>query len=252
MRYFLEISFNGQPFHGWQKQVEHNSVQQRIEQALAVILKKEVKIVGCGRTDSGVHASQFYAHFDFEHLPDKFMYQLNALVGQHISINKVFPVEPNVSARFDAYKRSYEYYFHFGKNVFSTTSYQCPYRDLNFDHIKKVTNLYTSHTDYALLSKSNPDNKSTVCLVDEAKITALGSGQYVFAVSANRFLWNMVRRMTGLLIDVGRGKISVSEIEDCLGNSKPLRLNFVAPPHALYLVWVQYPFIDNERKSPRI
>lgn len=249
-RFFLEIAFDGTDFHGWQIQPHHHSVQAEMEQVLSQVLQEKISVVGCGRTDAGVHAHQFYMHFDCNIQPyHNLVYKLNSLLPQSIAVKRIIPVGPDSHARYDATKRTYLYKIHFEKDPFlANTSYFCFYKNLNIDKMREVIDLLPDIKDFAPLSKSNEDDQSTICDIYHSELViSPDEKEMELIISANRFLHNMIRRIVGLLIVVGREKISIQEVRDVLSAGGNFRINFVAPPQGLSLTGVEYPYI-NERK----
>ena len=247
MRFFVEISFDGTNFHGWQIQPDKVTVQGTINTLFSKILQEKIHITGCGRTDAGVHAKQFYFHFDCNQKPmDNLVYKLNCVLPDSISVKRLVPVQNDQHSRFDAVKRTYVYHTHFYKNPFRQHySYHCYYRNLDINRMKETALELKQFTDFSPLSKFNEDNQTTICHIKESELIYNKSEQCMeLMISADRFLHNMIRRTMGLLISVGRGKISRNEVHDVMSNSKEFRLNFVAPPEGLFLTGVQYPFIN--------
>ena len=239
-RYFIYLSYNGKPFCGWQIQPNGITVQQRIEEALSTILRRPMSIVGAGRTDAGVHAQLMVAHFDSEEpisdlpfLADK----LNRLLPKDIAIDRIVPVAPDAHARFDATSRTYKYYLTAKKNPFN---YDWVYRyigKLDYDLMNEACRVLFEYTGF---SKLHTDVKTNNCRIMEAGWKQEGD-VWVFTIRADRFLRNMVRAIVGTLLEVGRGKLSLSGFREVIEAKDRGRAGTSAPGHALYLVDVTYP-----------
>ena len=242
-RYFIYLSYNGKPFCGWQIQPNGITVQQRIEEALSTILRRPMSIVGAGRTDAGVHAQLMVAHFDSEEpisdlpfLADK----LNRLLPKDIAIDRIVPVAPDAHARFDATSRTYKYYLTAKKNPFN---YDWVYRyigKLDYDLMNEACRVLFEYTDFTSFSKLHTDVKTNNCRIMEAGWKQEGD-VWVFTIRADRFLRNMVRDIVGTLLEVGRGKLSLSGFREVIEAKDRGRAGTSAPGHALYLVDVTYP-----------
>ncbi len=252
MRYFAKISFDGTEFYGWQIQPDKKTIQGETNSVLSKILQENINIVGCGRTDTGVHASEYYFHFDcVADLPEQLIYKMNQMLGQQIVIHEIFPVTDDQHSRFSAVKRSYTYHLHFYKNPFlQRFSTYCYYKDLNIDLMQKVALSLTDYTDFEALSKTSTEQNHSLCTIySSCLIYHESENRLEFKITANRFLHNMIRRIIGLLLNVGRGKISVQEVERVLKNQEQFRLNSVAAPQGLFLSAVDYPFIKKEPQT---
>lgn len=257
MRYFLKLSYNGRPFHGWQSQPNAVGVQQRVEEALSIVTRLPIRIVGAGRTDAGVHARVMYAHFDLEEpVADKgrFLLSLNRLVGPDISFGDLIPVAADAHARFDATERSYKYFVSYEKTpFFSPFSWRSPSL-LDIDKMNEAASLLLSTDDFTSFAKLHSDAKTNICDVRKAEWTHLNpelqdmlpvpGGGIVFTIVADRFLRNMVRAIVGSLVDVGKGKISVDGFRDIIGKRNRCSAGTSMPPEALFLWDVKYPYIQ--------
>lgn len=246
MRFFLEINYDGSGFYGWQVQPNKQTVQSEINKALSTILQEKINVIGCGRTDAGVHASQFFLHFDCEKQPyENLVYKLNSILPETICVKRIIPVSNEQHSRFDAVYREYIYHAHFEKNPFKRHySFQCIYKNLDFDAMKRVATSLTQYNDFQALSKWNEDVNSSICHVSKAELKFIHKeNRMELRIGANRFLHNMIRRIMGLLISVGRGKITEQEVEHVMKNNGSFRLNFVAPPEGLFLCAIHYPYI---------
>jgi tRNA pseudouridine38-40 synthase len=231
----IDISFKGTDYHGWQIQENALTVQEELNKALSTILRGNIETVGCGRTDTGVHARQFTAHFDCTNKIDDFDYlkfKLNTILSKNISVNNIFTTHQGFHSRFDAVKRTYKYFIHTTKNPFKNEySTFFPYR-LNLSLMNEAAALLTGNKDFTSFSKLHTDVVDNYCNVYEAEWTQTDDN-YVFTISANRFLRNMVRAIVGTMMDIGRGKISdFAGIIDAKDRNKA---GVSAPPQGLFL-----------------
>lgn len=243
-RYFIHLAYDGTNFSGWQYQGNVPTIQQTIEEAISKILNVPISILGCGRTDAGVHASNYYAHFDCAKLlPDSFVFKLNNVLPNAISIYDVFEVKPTAHARYDATQREYNYYLHTRKDPFKIR-YSAEFRfyHYDFEKLKEITAMLLDYKDFKPLSKFNPDNKTTLCTLSKISWIQVDDHSYKFNIAANRFLYNMVRRIVATTMAVSRGRISVNEFKLAMDTQGEMPFVLTAPPQGLHLVGVQYPF----------
>lgn len=251
MRYFSELAYNGTNYFGWQRQPNQNSVQETIEHALTTILRTQIEIVGCGRTDTGVHASQYFIHFDFEgEFPKGFLSRINKFLPKDISIKTIFKTHSDAHARYDAFHRSYEYHLDFHKNPFQiNTSYYFPFsKQLDFTKMNEAAGILLSFSEFFPFCKTNSDVKTMKCEMKKAVWVLDEKNQkMVFYISANRFLRGMVRLIVGMCLNVGLGKISLKEVREALENQTRLKKNLSVPPQGLFLTEIKYPYsVTNE------
>lgn len=243
MRFFIDISFNGRDFHGWQSQPNDVSVQETIERALSTILRVPTPVVGAGRTDAGVNARQMYAHFDYPNrLDGTLLRALNSLVGKNIAINDIFTVPDDAHARFDATSRTYRYYIHHRKDPF-IDAFSLQIAPLNFDAMNRAAELLLNVDDFTSFAKLHSDAKTNICHVTEARWVRIDDNRSYFVITADRFLRNMVRAVVGTLVDVGRGKLSTEDFLDIINRRDRCSAGTSMPPHPLFLWQVTYPFI---------
>lgn len=258
MRYFLELSYNGAPFHGWQSQPNASSVQDTIEEALSKLLGK-VSITGAGRTDTGVNARKMYAHFDsadvITEIP-RFLKSVNSLVGPFIDIRKIIPVSDEAHARFDAFSRTYKYFISYTKNPFLKDFYYFSYRPLDVGLMNQAAKILLDTKDFTSFAKLHSDAKTNICNVTKAEWTGIkedpeafdfiGSLQdgIVFTITADRFLRNMVRAIVGTLVEVGNHKIPLEEFNDIIYKKNRCAAGTSVPGNALFLWDVKYSYID--------
>lgn len=252
-RYFLELSYRGTHYSGWQ--IQHNaiSVQQKINEALGMLLankKSMVETIGCGRTDTGVHALQFFAHFDADaEIVDlkTFVYQLNGILPFDITIKTVHPVSKDAHARFDAVSRSYKYYIHTSKNGFYSEFSGCYFKKFEIEKLNEASALLLEAEDFHSFCKSRAQSKTTICKIANAAWKTK-NGLYIFEITADRFLRGMVRALVGTLIDVGSGKLSLRDFEAIIEARNRKKAGAAAPACGLYLTEIVYPFLKVENK----
>lgn len=244
MRRFIELSYRGEPFHGWQRQPNATSVQQALEEALSTVLRSETVVTGAGRTDTGVNARRMVAHFDTE-IPiadaDTLVRSLNRLCGRDIAIHSIRPVREDAHARFDAVRREYRYFVTETKSPFLYPLTWHAGSNLDYEAMNRAAELLTHVADFTSFAKLHSDAKTNICRVDTACWTQLPEGVHVFTIAADRFLRNMVRAVVGTLVDVGRGKLSIEGFKDIIEARDRCRAGTSMPPQALYLWSVDYP-----------
>lgn len=271
-RYFIELSFDGARYHGWQIQKNAISVQEVLNEKLSVILRQPIETTGCGRTDTGVHAREFFAHFDAEgeesivHGPwsmdndgeelmineaasmdygpwtmdyNNFLRSINSILPPSIAVRRIFPVATDAHARFDATLRTYEYHIHFNKDPFKT-GYSWELRDKpDIDLMNKTAKIIMEYTDFSCFSKSNTQVKTNICKIANAEWTINGDG-IVFTISADRFLRNMVRAILGTLIMVGKKEIEPEAVRDIIESKNRSNAGTSVPACGLFLTKVKY------------
>ncbi len=242
MRYFLELSYDGTPYHGWQRQPNAISVQEVLEDSLSTILRMKTEIVGAGRTDTGVHAKQIMAHFDCVNKLDTedFTYKLNSILPAEIAIQSVYEVTEDAHARFDATSRSYEYCINFVKDPFVINKSYYLKKSLDLDLMNKAAKLLLNYTNFRCFSKSKTDVKTYNCTITKA-VWEKSEDKIVFKISANRFLRNMVRAIVGTLIEIGQYKLDLEDLIDIIKSEDRSRSGYSVPAHGLYLTKVEYP-----------
>ncbi len=243
MRYFLELSYNGKNYYGWQVQPDVITVQEKLTKALSTILRETITIVGAGRTDTGVHASQMYAHFDTDKdLDDNFTYKLNAILPNDIAIYKTIRVANDAHARFDATNRSYEYKIWLGRNPFLLdTSWQINY-NIDVALMNEAARILFLYEDFECFSKVKTDVHTFNCTISRAE-WKLEEKELTFYISANRFLRNMVRAIVGTLLDVGLGKISIADFKTIIESKNRSKAGMSVPAKGLFLTEVAYNYI---------
>ena len=241
MRYFIDISYDGSNYHGWQIQPNADTVQYQINLAFSTILNEEINVLGAGRTDAGVHAKKMIAHFDTNQTIDfeKFKYRINGFLKNDISLNDIYKVKEDAHARFSAISRTYEYRVSRTKNPFSVNSYFL-LRDLDFQSMKKACKFLHGSHDYTSFAKLHSENYTNNCEVYIANWKE-DENLLIFTIKANRFLRNMVRAIVGTLIEIGEGKISFSDIETILMSKDRAKAGYSVPAKGLSLIDIEYP-----------
>lgn len=244
-RLFLEISYEGSNYYGWQRQPDFISVQQAIEEVLSKLYDEAVYIVGCGRTDTGVHAKQYFLHYDAPKDRPNLAFILQKMLPKDIGILNIHQVEANAHTRFDAVERTYWYFLDESYEVFRRNqTWWYPLSDLDFNLIQEACKLFTKYDNYIALCRFNPELNNHLSKVVQAEWCYFKpEKRVIFKVKANRYLRNQIRRMVGSLVDVGRGKISLEELELALKDGTPLKYNKAAPPQGLFLWNIKYPYI---------
>ena len=242
MRYFIEFSYRGTAYHGWQNQPNAISVQEVLEKALSTLLRTPIELAGAGRTDAGVHAKQMFAHFDTVAVFDftDFVFRLNAFLPSDISIKTIRKVKSESHARFDAIERTYEYWVTWQKNPFLFPFAHTVLKSLNIDAMNKASEIAMEYDDYECFSKSNSDVKTFICDVRQA-FWKVEKEKLVFTISGDRFLRNMVRAIVGTLIEVGQGKRKVEAIRAIIESKDRSKAGVSVPAKGLYLTKVVYP-----------
>jgi len=266
-RYFAELAFDGTKYHGWQIQQNALSVQEVFNKALQVLLRQQVETVGCGRTDTGVHAKTLFVHFDVEPLalsPQqsafsdqqsatgypltaesyKLTASLNALLPKDIAVKRIIPVAADAHARFDATLRAYEYHVHFGKDPFKQ-NYSWKLRDFpDVELMNQAANIIKAYQDFTCFSKSNTQVKTNFCAIKEAFWMEKEDG-LIFHISADRFLRNMVRAIVGTLIAVGKKEMEPEVVRAIIESKNRSNAGVSVPACGLYLTKVHYPYISS-------
>lgn len=277
MRYFLHLSYDGTQYCGWQVQANAPSVQQTINEALQKLLGHHIASMGCGRTDTGVHAKDFYMHFDAQNeianLKD-FLFRINCVLPRDITIYRILPVDQKAHTRFDATERTYEYYVHFHKSSFiNLYSFYQGFYQIDWQQVTRATEVLKGMEDFTSLCLPSEDFKTNICYIKQAKWEVLPSHHLVlkpyeensefpqlamytsnpantpgellrFTITSNRFLRGMVRKIVGTVLNVGKGKISLDEFQQTIADKKDFRIHYLAPPNGLFLSKIRYPYID--------
>ena len=243
MRYFIYLEFDGSAYSGWQIQPHSPSVQQTLEQSLALFLRQDVSVTGAGRTDAGVHASEMVAHFDLDEPQDCAWMQnkLNGILPADIAVHRIVPVKADAHARFDAISRTYKYYVTLNKSAFNRDySWFLP-NEPDFEMMNSAAEILMKTVDFTSFSKLHTDTKTNDCRVTEAKWEELPDGWWVFTITADRFLRNMVRAIVGTLMEVGRGKLTVDGFQRIIESKDRCSAGDSAPAQGLFLHKIVYP-----------
>ena len=241
MRYFIELSYKGTNYHGWQIQPDASSVQEEITKALATILQEKILLVGAGRTDAGVHASQMFAHVDtVKKLTDDYVHKLNAILPNDIVIKSIKEVSDDTHARFDAVSRTYEYRILLGRDPFLLeTTWQLHQKNLQIEKMNEAANLLFEYEDFESFSKVKTDVNTFNCTIMKA-VWTLEDKHLIFHIKANRFLRNMVRAIVGTLLEVGLGKKTVEDFRKIIESKKRSEAGLSVPAKGLFLTEVCY------------
>lgn len=243
-RFFIQLSFKGSLYHGWQIQPNANTVQQTITDALSKILNEEIQITGAGRTDTGVHARCFYAHFesntDLSARTRKLVFQLNSILPNDISIQRIFKVDSDTHARFSAISRTYQYYISKVKDPFANDFEYAYYGPLLVKPMEEAAKILLEYCDFTSFSRLHTQTGNNICKISEAS-WQVNSDKLIFTVSANRFLRNMVRAIVGTLLQIGSSKISPEEIHKIIKKADRSAAGPSAPAQGLVLTHIEYP-----------
>ncbi|MDP4223224.1 MAG: tRNA pseudouridine(38-40) synthase TruA [Bacteroidota bacterium] len=243
-RYFIFISFKGTSYHGWQIQPNSITVQSTIEESLSLILGEKVRTTGAGRTDTGVHALVFCAHFDSKALNldknERLIYRLNRFLPSDISVSAIRKVIPDANARFSAKSRTYKYYICRRKDPFTDDSGWLFQGKLDVDMMNKACSVLFKHSDFKSFSRLHSDNKTSICRVFQAIWVPEGD-KLVFTIRADRFLRNMVRAIVGTMMEIGQGKMSLKEFEEVIIAKDRAAAGTSAPAKGLFLTEIEYP-----------
>jgi tRNA pseudouridine38-40 synthase len=244
-RFFLQLSYKGTNYNGWQVQLNTSkTIQEIISQSLETLLSEKIELVGCGRTDTGVHASDYYAHFDAQNsnaiLEQNIVYKLNKLLPKDIAIKQLWEVNANAHARFDATSRSYRYFIHQQKNPFLIDTSFYFNQKLNMEAMNQACQYLFEHTDFSAFSKSNTQTKTNNCNIYKAQWSFNENG-LMFEIEASRFLRNMVRAIVGTMIEIGVGKIKPQHIIEIIESRDRKQAGFSVPACGLFLCKINYP-----------
>ena len=243
-RYFIKLSFRGTNFHGWQVQASSETVQQVLAADLTLLLGERLQLTGCGRTDRGVHATVFYAHFDSRRLDldkdNEFLFRINSKLPGDIVIDKIIPVLPEAHARFSALSRTYEYHIQRTKHAFNRDLSHYVYGNLKIEDMQEAADMLLEYTDFTSFSKVDTDTRTNDCRIDLAK-WELDDDNLVFTIKADRFLRNMVRAIVGTLLDIGFGKLNPEGFRRIIESRDRSEAGTSAPARGLFLVDVEYP-----------
>lgn len=244
-RYFVKFSYDGTGFHGWQRQPNAITAQQNLEEAMSLILRQPVRLTGAGRTDTGVHAAVFYAHFDLDLEPDqpmlsRLVYKLNSFLGPGIAIDRIFPVNPLAHSRFSAVSRTYRYTITRKKDPFVKNYSWFVFGSLDVDLMNQGARILMQYEDYTSFSKVDTDTMTNICRVSHAHWESEGNA-LVFTITADRFLRNMVRSVVGTLLELGKKRITTDELVRIIELKDRRAAGESAPARGLMLTGIEYP-----------
>lgn len=253
MRYFIQLSYDGTDYHGWQVQPNGISVQQELQDCLSTLLHTRTNITGAGRTDSGVHASKMIAHFEADNLTDtqQLVYKLNKMTSPAISVHKIWQVSEDMHARFSAKSRTYHYFVHIGKDAYLNRFSHKLYLPTDFERMNEAAKVLFEYKDFTSFSKTGTDTATNDCTIMNARwvrieteSNALPNGgtteRWRFEITANRFLRNMVRAIVGTLLKVGEGKMTVEDMRRVIEKKDRCSAGDSVPGKALFLVNIEY------------
>ncbi|MBI9052895.1 MAG: tRNA pseudouridine(38-40) synthase TruA [Bacteroidales bacterium] len=243
-RYFIQLSYKGTNYHGWQIQPNAISVQEVLVKAFSTILREDIEISGAGRTDTGVHAINYIAHFNSTyqniHLDKKFVFKLNSYLPKDIAIHNIKYVKNDAHARFDAMSRTYNYYIHQEKDPFLLESSTFIPQTLDIEKMNKAANLLLDYTDFTSFSKLHTDVKTNNCKILEA-YWEQENHKLIFTIKADRFLRNMVRAIVGTLLEIGRHKITIDDFTKIIESKDRSNAGVSVPSQGLFLSSIEYP-----------
>lgn len=245
-RYFIQLSYKGTPFFGWQRQPNGITVQEVLEKALSTLLHTNVSVIGAGRTDTGVHASYYIAHFDLPFVienPEDVLFHLNLILPYEVAVQKIFPVPDDKHARFDAVARTYHYYIATKKDPFAKTMKWFVHYQLDVEKMNQAAACLLKHEDFTSFCKLHGNNITNICHVKEAYWTKTDT-EIIFTITADRFLRSMVRAVVGTLVDIGRGKLEVADFERIIVSKNRNGASASAPARGLYLADIKYDFFE--------
>ncbi len=242
MRYFIRLAYNGAAYHGWQIQKNAHSVQEEITDKLSLLLKIDMQLTGCGRTDTGVHAREFFAHFDIDKLNFRekdLVYKLNSFLPADISIFDIYKVDDEMHSRFNAVSRTYKYYISPKKNPFNNEFSYYLNIPLDVEEMNKACGYLFIHTDFTSFSKLHTQTATNDCKVKAAGFE-FKNNMLVFSITADRFLRNMVRAIVGTMLEVGKGNIAAEVVDDIISLKDRSKAGFSVPAKGLFLERVEY------------
>ncbi|MEZ0183307.1 tRNA pseudouridine(38-40) synthase TruA [Flavobacterium oncorhynchi] len=244
MRYFIQFAYNGTHYHGWQIQPNASSVQETLNKALSVLLNSRIILMGAGRTDTGVHAEEMYAHFDYDSDIDSkiLVHKLNSYLPKDIAIFNLIKVHDDAHCRFDATKRTYEYHINTVKNPFLQELSWYFNQKLDVALMNEAAKILLQHTDFQCFSKVHTDVNTFDCTIFEA-YWKVENNKLIFTISANRFLRNMVRAIVGTLVNIGLHKITLADLENIIASKNREKAGFSVPAHGLYLTKIYYDYL---------
>lgn len=243
-RYFIKLAYNGTNYHGWQIQENAHTVQAEINEKLSLLVGKVINVVGCGRTDTGVHAGEFYAHFEIGEMKwklDQLAFKLDRFLPSDIVVQKLFRVKPDVHSRFSAIDRTYKYYITRKKDPFKLNQSYFFHGALDVEAMKASCRYLFEYTDFSSFSKLHTQTATNLCKIKVAKWDSFND-KLVFTITADRFLRNMVRAIVGTMMEIGKGKISAEDMKQIIVAKDRSKAGFSVPAEGLFLEKVRYDF----------
>lgn len=252
MKFFIRLAYRGTNYSGWQRQKNAPGIQQVIEEAVHKICKEKVPVIGCGRTDAGVHADQYFAHINLKHAPDfDFCERINRVLPSDIAVYDFIPMPQKAHTQYDAILRTYTYRMHGDKNPFlDNLSAWYPLKELDTEKMLKVCAMLPKYEEYRAFCKRPDSYPSTLCKVQDAELSFdADENKAVFTISSNRFLRGMIRLLVGNMIVVGKGNMSLKEFKNCLQTGQSPKFYNAAHPQGLYLSEVKYSFEELKNLS---
>jgi len=242
MRYFIELSYKGTGYNGWQKQNNSLGVQQVVEEAMSTILRQPIELTGSSRTDTGVHAEQQFAHFDFDEIAntEQLVYNINGMIPRDVAVKKIFAVPDDINSRFAATHRRYEYRISRNKNPFLINQVFILRGEPDVEIMNKAAELLLQYNDFESFSKLHTSVNNFRCSISEA-IWVEKDDLLIFSIQSNRFLRGMVRAIVGTLLEVGKGKKTIADFEEVIQSKSRKKAGAQAPAEGLFLVEVGYP-----------
>jgi len=244
-RFFLHLSYDGTNYHGWQSQNNAITIQLEVEKALSILFQQKIEITGAGRTDTGVHAREFYAHFDVGNSFDSdelhdLIYRLNAILPSDIAVYGILPANKDAHARFSAVSRTYKYYISRNKDPFAKDYSWCVYGNLNIEAMNNAAKILLKYTDFTSFSKLHTNTDNNNCKIFQAEWKE-ENNMLVFTITADRFLRNMVRAVVGTLLDIGKGKITLNDFRKIIESKNRCNAGYSVPAKGLFLENIEYP-----------
>lgn len=251
-RYFIQLAYDGSLYHGWQIQPNAITVQECLDKAMSIYFRQAIETLGCGRTDAGVHATEFFAHFDLENVDEakvlNAVSSINALLPYQIAAKRIIAVADDAHARFDATARAYKYYIHFEKDPFKLNRSWLVKDKLNVTLMNEAAKELFNYNDFSCFSKSNTQTFTNNCKITEAVFEEKEDG-LVFTIKADRFLRNMVRAIMGTLVRIGKGEINIEDFKEIIESKNRSNAGQSVAACGLYLVRVEYPYINDRIKD---
>lgn len=241
MRYFVQLSYFGKPFHGWQIQPNAITVQETLNEVFSTLLNQKINVIGAGRTDTGVHAREMWAHFDVEKaISDNFKHKANSFLKNSIALQQVFEVEEDSHSRFDALSREYEYHISLNKDPFKADYAWHIHKKPDIDLMQNAADTLFDFEDFSSFSRSKTQTKTNNCKIMKA-VWSVEGDHLIFTIKADRFLRNMVRALVGTLLEVGHKKRTIEAFKELILAKDRTKAGESAPAHGLFLTKVEYP-----------